>query len=198
MAAAKKRAKKAVRRRPSATRRGSKKGLPKWALIGAGLLAGVVIVLLVQFVIDRTGQPDSGLRNLVKRAQQPKPQPRPKVAKKPVKKPAAKPKYDFYTILTESETVIPDSVETRQIKAEKNVSYVLQVGSFSAFADADTLKAKLAFSGLVAHIQKIDVKDKGTFHRVRLGPYSDPQTLDETHRKLKKLAIPSLRLKVKG
>ena len=198
MTARKRSKKKAVRRRPSATRRSSKKGVPRWALIGAGLLAGVVIVLLVQFVIDRTGQPDSGLRNLVKRAQQPKPQPKPKVVKKPVKKPAAKPKYDFYTILTESETVIPDSVETRQIKAEKNVSYVLQVGSFSAFADADTLKAKLAFSGLVAHIQKIDVKDKGTFHRVRLGPYSDPQTLDETHRELKKLGIPSLRLKVRG
>lgn len=196
MAAAKKSRKKAVRRRASATRRGGKKNLPKWVLIGSGLLAGAVIVLLVQFAIERTGQPDSGLRNLVKRAQQPKPQPKPK--KQPVIKPQPKPKYDFYTILTESETVIPDSVSSKQIKTEKNVSYVLQVGSFSEYSDADTLKAKLAFSGLVAHIQKIDVPNKGTFHRVRLGPYSDPLKLDVTHRKLKKLNIPALRLKVKG
>lgn len=159
------------------------------------MLAGVCIVLLVQFMIERTGQPDSGLRTLVKRAQQPKPQPRPAPA--PAPKPAEKPKYDFYTILTESETVIPESVTTKQIKTERNVSYVLQVGSFADYADADTLKAKLAFNGLVAHIQKIDVKDKGTFHRVRLGPYSDPQKLDETHRNLKTLGIPALRLKVK-
>lgn len=197
MAAAKKRRKKAVRRRASATRRGRKKSLPTWALIGAGLLAGVVIVLLVQFAIDRTREPNSGLRNLVKRAQQPaRPQAKPK--KQPVKKPAAKPKYDFYTILTESETVIPDTVSSREIKTEKNVSYVLQVGSFSEYSDADTLKARLAFSGLVAHIQKINVPNKGTFHRVRLGPYSDPLKLDKAHRKLKKLNIPALRLKVKG
>lgn len=191
-----KRKKNTARRRPSATRRGRKKGMPTWALVGTGLLAGVVIVLLIQFAIERTAQPDSGLRNLVKRAQQPKTQT--KTEKQAVKKPAEKPKYDFYTILTESETIIPDTVETREIKKEKNVSYILQVGSFSDYADADTLKAKLVLSGLVAHIQKINVKDKGTFHRVRLGPYSNPQTLDEAHRKLKQLNIPAMRLKVKG
>ncbi len=48
----------------------------------------------------------------------------------------------------------------------------LQVGSFAGAGEADDLKARLALMGYEASIQTVDLPDKGTRHRVRLGPYT--------------------------
>jgi cell division protein FtsN len=49
--------------------------------------------------------------------------------------------------------------------------YWLQAGSFASEADAENLKARLAFAGWVATIQSATLPDKGVRYRVRLGPY---------------------------
>ena len=164
-----------------------------------GLAGGVVLVLLVQLLIQRASAPDSGLRNLINAAKRP--------AAAPAKKPAAparpaqarKPKFDFYTILPEIETVIPDQPgrEHRKASPEAGVVYVLQAGAFAAHADADRLKARLALNGLVARIQKVSIEGRGEFHRVRLGPFRDRAALDAAHARLRDLGIPAMRLKVK-
>lgn len=51
--------------------------------------------------------------------------------------------------------------------------FFVQAGSFQNKDDAEKLKAKLAFSGLEASIQTADIPGKGTWHRVRLGPYGE-------------------------
>lgn len=48
----------------------------------------------------------------------------------------------------------------------------LQVGSFHNPAEADNLKARLALMGMEAGIQSVNIADKGTVHRVRLGPFA--------------------------
>jgi cell division protein FtsN len=56
--------------------------------------------------------------------------------------------------------------------------YFLQVGSFQKAADADNLKAKLALTGLYASVQEVNIPDKGTMHRVRVGPFRDTEEMN--------------------
>lgn len=195
----KKKGKKNTKRR-SATRRGKTKPLPTWVILGVGLVAGVIFVLLAQLVINRTGQPDSGFRNLInaaKQSQTSKTKQPDKISKAP--KPA-KPQFNFYTILPEIETVITES-EARKLrpeKTEKNVRYILQAGSFTQYRDADRLKANLVLNGLNANIQKVTIEGKGQFHRVRLGPFANLKSLDKTNQKLKQMGIQAYLLKVKS
>lgn len=193
--------KKTVRRRTSATRRGKPKPLPPWALLGVGLIVGLLVAGLAQVVINRTNSPDSGLRKLVHRAQKAEPKPARKPQAAQPKTHATKAHFDFYTILPEVETVLPPTVGGRpgeSTRPEQNVHYVLQAGSFNKFDDADQLKARLALNGLTAHIQKVSIEGKGEFHRVRLGPYKRLEDLDKHSRRLEQLGIPALRLKVTG
>ena len=188
-----------VKRRKSATRRGRPKSLPPAAILGAGLVAGILVVLLVQFVIERTRQPDSGLRNLINTSkQQKKPAPAPASSKE---KSSRNTRFDFYTILPEIETVVPEQ-EIEQAKQKKppataNIRYIVQAGSFSNFGDAAQLKAQLALNGLVAEIQKVEIGNRGVFHRVRLGPYSGLGQVDGVLARLRPMGIKPLVVKLK-
>jgi cell division protein FtsN len=53
----------------------------------------------------------------------------------------------------------------------------LQAGSFASEADAENLKARLAFAGWEAAIQSANLPDKGVRYRVRLGPYDNTDEL---------------------
>ena len=53
----------------------------------------------------------------------------------------------------------------------------LQAGSFSSEADAEDLKARLAFAGWEAAIQSATLPDKSVRYRVRLGPYDNTDAL---------------------
>jgi cell division protein FtsN len=53
----------------------------------------------------------------------------------------------------------------------------LQAGSFANEADAENLKARLAFAGWEAAIQSASLPDKGLRYRVRLGPYDNTDEL---------------------
>ena len=56
--------------------------------------------------------------------------------------------------------------------------FFLQVGAFQKAADADNLKAKLALTGLEASVQEVTIPDKGIMHRVRVGPFRDPDEMN--------------------
>lgn len=165
-------------------------------VVGIGI--GVAGVMLWQMYSHR-GEGRGGLSNLFSSFGKP--------AEKPVKKepePAKppKPKFDFYTILPETETVLPErhavaKGKPPKSKPETGVTYILQAGSFAGFEEADQLKAKLALAGLVAQIQKITIEGKGEYHRVRLGPYEKIEQLDDAAAQLQKLGVKAIRLKVK-
>ena len=57
--------------------------------------------------------------------------------------------------------------------------FFLQVGAFQKATDADNLKAKLALTGLDASVQEISIPEKGTMHRVRVGPFRDPDEMNK-------------------
>jgi len=50
----------------------------------------------------------------------------------------------------------------------------LQVGAYVNRQDAENQRARFAVLGYEAQIQSADIPDKGTVHRVRVGPYRDP------------------------
>jgi cell division septation protein DedD len=182
-------------RKTSRPRGRGKRKLPNWTLLVLGLAIGVVVVVSTQWVIRRAHTPGTGLHNLFTRAPAPPSQP---VAHHPSAKPLPKPTYDFYTILPETETVIPDREwNDLKHKPEKGAQYVLQAASYNNFQQADHLKARLALNGLESTIQKVTVGDKGTFYRVRLGPFSNADNADEVNRKLTALGVKALRLRVK-
>lgn len=130
-------------------------------------------------------------------------------------------RFEFYTTLTEKERVVPDIEESSAppplaAKAADNPAsatsdattppaaavsrgkYLLQVGSFRSLADADRLKAKLAFLGLEGSIQTILIDEKETWHRVRVGPYTARNQLEEARAMLKANKYDALLLKLTG
>lgn len=76
--------------------------------------------------------------------------------------------------------------------------YVLQVGSFNKFEDADSVKVNLALNGQQAFIQKVTVEDRGVFYRVRLGPFDQLNALSETSAFLESIGYPSIRFRIKN
>lgn len=182
-----------ARRKSSGKKSGKRRG---WVVLLLGVGIGIAGMLLWQFVDQRRHTRD-GIASLFTRgksAETKKPDGDRKEAETPAK--TTKPKYDFYTILPETETVLPDrSARTKPEKTakaekpEEGVSYVLQAGSFGNFQDADQLKAKLVLNGLVAQIQKVTIEGKGEYYRVRLGPFDKLEKLDAAEQRLRQLGI---------
>ena len=169
---------------------------PGWLLLLVGIGIGVAGVMLWQIYSHRRDG-RSGLANLFSSIDKPAERP---VKKEPEPAKPPKPKFDFYTILPETETVLPERRgKPKAVKAnpEEGVSYILQAGSFAGYEEADQMKARLALLGLVAHIQKITIGGKGEYYRVRLGPYEKIEQLDATAPQLQKMGIKAIRLKVK-
>jgi len=184
-------------RRRSSGAKGKRRG---WLLLLVGIGIGIATVMLWQLLSHRADG-RSGLGNLFSSSGKTAEKSAKKAPETPPPSPP-KPKFDFYTILPETETVLPDrpaakSKPPKTAKAEEGVSYILQAGSFAGFEEADQLKAKLALSGLVAQIQKISIEGRGEYHRVRLGPYGKIEQLDAAAQQLQKMGIKAIRLKIK-
>ena len=110
--------------------------------------------------------------------------------------------FDFPTILEERtvEKIIEKTYPETQInidKSEKITRYIIQVGSFKNFKSADALKAKLAFSGLSADIQKINIIGKGISFRVFVGPFEDKEKKDAVKKILAANSIDSVTIEQK-
>jgi cell division protein FtsN len=121
-----------------------------------------------------------------------------------------KSQYDFFTVLPEMEVVVPEQElsATKQAEAaaqasaeanDKRVagdsdSYILQVGSFRASADAEQMKARLALQGFSAQTQTVTVNDE-TWHRVRIGPVAGARKADAIRHQLSQAGIDSLLMK---
>ncbi|MFK8029716.1 MAG: SPOR domain-containing protein [Gammaproteobacteria bacterium] len=117
--------------------------------------------------------------------------------------------FDFYTELPGYEVVVADednqpvtAKSTRQSSkpstetSGKPANYILQVGSFRKFIDADRQKAKLAFKGIESDIQPVVLKEDETWHRVYVGPTTDFASLQNMRSDLRRENIDSMLLRV--
>ncbi len=110
-----------------------------------------------------------------------------------------KPRFDFYTLLRESEVIVPDTPDTNPStqSANSNDVFLLQVGSFKSNRDADSLRARLLLLNLDAKIEKVSPRKNETWHRVIVGPIIDRSELADARGKLASNGIDSLLLKRK-
>lgn len=111
-----------------------------------------------------------------------------------------KPRFDFYTILPGTEEPVTEQ-EIKQAAKQPTASvkdnYYLQAGSFPNAADADNLKAKLALLGVEALIQTANLPDKGIWHRVRIGPYTNIEDINRVRTTLAQNGIEPSLIKIK-
>ena len=91
----------------------------------------------------------------------------------------------------------PKAAPAKPVKAASGTFY-LQVGSFRNGVQAERFKAELAMQGMQTSIQTVTINNKDTYHRVRVGPFHDFDTLDKTRQSLKKKGIDSTPIKVTG
>ncbi len=65
----------------------------------------------------------------------------------------------------------------------------LQVGAYSNPNDAETQRARFAQLGYETVVLAVDVPEKGTVHRVRVGPYKDPEEMGKARADLARQGI---------
>lgn len=81
------------------------------------------------------------------------------------------------------------SVTPQGKNAPVKEKFFLQAGAFRKNDDAEDMKARLALLGVLASIQPIDLAEKGVWYRVRVGPFTKKEDVDETSASLKENGI---------
>jgi len=164
-----------------------------------GLILGLGIALGVAWYINK--MPSPFLSRVAPAMSEPaRPPAAAKAEDKTAKAPDAKPRFDFYKILPGTEEPATDQqlkdAHKRSAAAAKE-AFFLQAGAFQNAPDADNLKARLALLGVEAAVQTTALPDRGTWHRVRIGPYTSVEALARTRDTLKQNGIETTLIKVR-
>jgi cell division protein FtsN len=183
-----------------------------------GLLIGLAIALGIALYLNKTPIPFMSRKPATEEGKagggKPPaiagmPQGGPAEAKAPVPAVAAKapekPRFDFYKILPGGEEPVSDrelrerlhaAASKSQPAASKDV-YFIQAGAFQNPADADNQKARLAILGFESNVEPTTLPDKGTWYRVRLGPYTKVDELNKVRQALAQNGIDANLVKLK-
>lgn len=119
------------------------------------------------------------------------------------------PKFDFYSLLPEMEVVVPEGelqprskpkkiIEKKIVRTEYKNSYFIQAGAFKDLKSADRRKANLALIGIKSSIVSVSLKNRGVWHRVRVGPFADVTKMGKVRSVMKSNNISSIAVKVKS
>jgi len=189
-----------------ATRRKSGGGF----LLGmfVGLLVGLGFALGVAFYLNKTPLPFSS------KAPTPakngatagvKPRAIAGMPSSPASEDAAfeKPRFDFYKILPGGEETLSEKELKERLRIAKSKPeagkgvYFVQAGSFQNPADADNQKARLAILGFESSVEPAALPDKGTWYRVRIGPYTGLDDVQRVRQTLVQSGIDASLVKLK-
>jgi cell division protein FtsN len=183
-------------KRPEPSARGGSTQLLVGILIG--LVFGLGIALGVAWYINKMPSPFV-TRTPPAKLDPVKPTP-PRAEDKTARAPETKPRFDFYKILPGTEEPVidqPAKGAKKRSTAAAGETFFLQAGAFQNARDADTLRARLALLGIEARIQTATLPDKGVWHRVRVGPYTNVEELDRTRDTLKQNGVDTTLIKVR-
>jgi cell division protein FtsN len=112
-----------------------------------------------------------------------------------------KSRFDFYKILPGAQEPAPEKPTARDAPAAATPggkeAFMLQAGAFQNATDADNLKARLALLGFEATIETTTATDRGTMHRVRVGPYTSVEELNRTRDTLKQNGVQTTLIKLR-
>ena len=184
------------------SRSGGKRPMnPLFMGIIIGLLLGILLALGIALYLNRSAspfvektRPVDAMPAITPRADTNKP-----ATSGAQGKDGEKPRFEFYQILpgekdpsaaskksadgVGNRSAAPASAPTPKPSAAPGAAgkdtYFLQAGAFQSESDAENMKAKIAFAGMEANVRSVNLADKGTLYRVRLGPY---KSLEEVNR----------------
>ena len=165
---------------------GTQRGGSTFIGILIGLVLGLAIALGVAWYINKLPNPFNV------KPQAPLP-PKPAVTAKAApdtKAPATIP------ITPEAPSADKAATDAKALPVPKEAFFV-QAGSFQNAPDADNLKARLALMGIEATVQTRTIPEKGVWHRVRVGPYTDIEELNRVRATLKQNNIETALVKVR-
>jgi len=173
-------------------------GLPGWAGVALGLCAGLLIAGIVYLKDHRGEAPAAAAKTDRKKSR----------ATEAAESGAAEAgaadergkSYDFYEMLPKFEVVVPEKEkdvrpDIRPVPETRRGTYVLQVGSYKNFADADRVRVQLALQGVESKVQKVSV-DNDTWHRIRVGPITNLDELNHMREILRKADVDVLVIRV--
>lgn len=172
-----------------------------------GLLIGLAIALGIAFYLNRTALPfssktppaanDGGATEKL-----------PAIAGMPQEGGAGggtTPKFDFYKILPKGEEPVTEKQLKESLRSAAKAKpgsesdiYFIQTGSFQNPAEADNQKAKLAILGIDSSVEPAALPDKGTWYRVRIGPYTKLDDINRVRQTLAQNGIAASVVKVKN
>lgn len=118
-------------------------------------------------------------------------------------KPSEKPRFDFYRILPGTEESVTEKDLKEAARSTKSPPdgakdvYYIQAGSFPNPADADNQKARLAILGFESSVEPMALPDKGTWYRVRLGPFSRVEELNRVRQALSQNGVEASLVRLK-
>jgi cell division protein FtsN len=173
-----------------------------------GVILGLAIALGVAFYLNKTPLPFLGKSRPGGEGKETQVQPQKPIAGMPqgggAKDPEReKPKFDFYKILPGGEEPVTEKELKEAAKASKSqpeaakAVYFIQAGSFQNPADADNQKAKIAILGFESSVDPTPLPDKGTWYRVRMGPYTSLEDLNRVRKVLSQNGIDANLVKAK-
>lgn len=170
-----------------------------------GLVIGLAIALATAFYLNKTPLPFIGKSKPASTKDGKDAAKLPAIAGLPedAAKDSNRPKFDFYKILPGSEEPVTerelqDAAKTGKNQAEAGRGvYLIQAGSFQNPVDADNQKAKIALLGFESTVEPSVLPDKGTWYRVRLGPYTGLEDLNQARRVLAQNGIDASLVKIK-
>jgi len=171
-----------------------------------GLVAGLAVSLAIAFYLNKTPVPflTAKPKQSEKDAASGK---TPAIAGLPqgavASAPADKPRFDFYKILPGQEEPVSEKELRDRMKSGRGQQsgskdvYFIQAGSFQNPADADNQKARLAILGFESSVEPANLPDKGTWYRVRLGPYNKLDDINRIRQALAQNNIDASLVKIK-
>ncbi len=182
----------------SSTRKETKR-TPGWVMLLAGGCLGGAVVGGVMFAINKFGADNATPEIKITTTEKPATTSKPKANNTAETEADDEQRFDFYTLLPKLEVIIPESEireEQAKLKPKEDVAYMIQVGSFRNFVDADSLKAQLAFLGIEADVEAISSKGE-TWHRVRVGPFKEKRELNRIRNRLHSNDINTMLVKIR-
>lgn len=165
-----------------------------------GLVCGAVLTsLYLGYQQNEPGRFGSGIRSLLEQDDRPARQAEQAAAEK-AREPAPTLKLDYHEVLPNIDQVLSESEligdDDEPVDARPVYQYILQAGSYRAERDAESMKAQLALAGFEAVIQKVNIQSKGTYYRVRLGPYQSKRRLNLHKKQLARHGVNAMAIRL--
>ncbi|MEO7761645.1 MAG: SPOR domain-containing protein [Casimicrobiaceae bacterium] len=166
-----------------------------------GFLLGLTVAAIIAFVLTRIPNPFDG-----KSGKSDITGPHLSSVERDSAKSADRPRFDFSKILPGTEdrrspkaeaatASAPDKPVSVVPASDQNIDrspagkYFLQAGAYQNAADAEDQRAKLALMGIEASMQSVEVPERGTLNRIRLGPYSSVDEMNQAKAELLKRGV---------